>query len=167
MEELCGQTSVKFDRMLFASSSGGTHAGLVAGSHITGSQAEVLGISIDEELDSLRELVAVLASECAALLGCPRTWAPSEIRASADYLGEGYGIVGPPEREAILLFARLEGILLDPVYTGRAAAGMIDLIRKAVIRRDETILFWHTGGIPALFSYGEDLLTQQPMTNDR
>ncbi len=160
VEELCCQTSVKFDRILFASSSGGTHSGLVVGSHIAGSQAEILGISIDEELDSLQELVAGLASDCAALLGFSRIWAPSEIRASADYLGEGYGIVGPPEREAIQLFARLEGIFLDPVYTGRAAAGMIDLIRRGVIGQEETILFWHTGGAPALFSYGENLLTK-------
>jgi 1-aminocyclopropane-1-carboxylate deaminase/D-cysteine desulfhydrase-like pyridoxal-dependent ACC family enzyme len=60
--------------------------------------------------------------------------------------------MGEPEKEAISLFARLEGILLDPVYTGRAAAGMIDLVRKKVIAPDETLLFWHTGGAPALFA---------------
>ena len=62
-----------------------------------------------------------------------------------------------PEREAIELFARCEGILLDPVYTGRAAAGMIDLVRKGIVGKKETILFWHTGGMPALWAYGRQL----------
>jgi D-cysteine desulfhydrase len=66
--------------------------------------------------------------------------------------------MGPGEREAIRLFAREEGLLLDPVYTGRAAAGLLDLIRRGAIRRDETVLFWHTGGTPALFAYTDELL---------
>jgi D-cysteine desulfhydrase len=65
--------------------------------------------------------------------------------------------MGPPEREAIELFARCEGIMVDPVYTGRAAAGLIDLIRRGVIGKDETVLFWHTGGIPALWAYMNQL----------
>ena len=78
---------------------------------------------------------------------------PAEIHVNADYLGAGYAVMGKPEREAIELFAREEGILLDPVYTGRAAAGMIDLIRRGVVEKSETILFWHTGGTPALWAY--------------
>jgi L-cysteate sulfo-lyase len=159
MKELCGQEAPPFDRIVFASSSGGTHAGMVAGAHLAGCDADVFGISIDEELADLQRMVALLASECAGLLGSPRAWDDTGIHASADYLGEGYGIVGAPEREAIKLFARREGILLDPVYTGRAAAGMIDMIRRGLIGPHETVLFWHTGGIPALFAYGESLLT--------
>jgi 1-aminocyclopropane-1-carboxylate deaminase/D-cysteine desulfhydrase-like pyridoxal-dependent ACC family enzyme len=83
-----------------------------------------------------------------------------EVSGNSDYLGEGYGVMGQPEREAISLFARQEGVLLDPVYTGRAAAGMIDLIRRGVIGPDETILFWHTGGTPALWAYEAELLAQ-------
>ncbi len=153
VEELLAQTDVKFDRILFASSSGGTQAGLVAGAHMAGYEGEVLGISIDEELRSLQELVAGIATDTARLLGMPRIWNPEEIRATAEYLGAGYGVMGNPEREAIEMFARIEGILLDPVYTGRAAAGMLDLIRRGLIGRDESILFWHTGGIPALWAY--------------
>jgi D-cysteine desulfhydrase len=63
--------------------------------------------------------------------------------------------MGPPEKEAIGLCGRYEGLLLDPVYTGRAMAGLIDLIRKGTFRKDETILFWHTGGTPALYAYAE------------
>ena len=69
------------------------------------------------------------------------------------YLGQGYGIMGAAEEEAIRLFARREGLLLDPVYTGRAAAGLLDLIRQGFFRADETVLFWHTGGTPALFAH--------------
>ena len=74
--------------------------------------------------------------------------------------GEGYGIVGDPEREAIRLMARHEGILLDPVYTGRAFGGLIGSIRKGLFKRGETVLFWHTGGAPALFAYAKELTTR-------
>ena len=80
------------------------------------------------------------------------TFLPQEIHVNDGYLGGGYGIMGLPEIEAINMFAKLEGLLLDPVYTGRAAAGLIDLIRKGYFKSDETVLFWHTGGTPALFS---------------
>ncbi len=153
MKELTEQTDVKFDRIVFASSSGGTHAGLVAGAFAMGYKGEVLGISVDEELGSLQRLVAGIASGAAGLLGSAHQFVPGEIRANADYLGGGYAVMGPPEREAIELFARCEGLILDPVYTGRAAAGMIDLIRRGKIGKNETVLFWHTGGIPALYAY--------------
>lgn len=158
MEELIAQADREFDRILFASSSGGTQAGLVVGSMIGGYEGEILGISIDEDLAALQSLVAGIASGSARLLGRRHDFDPDGIRACAGYLGEGYGIMGAAEREAIGMFATLEGILLDPVYTGRAAAGMIDLIRKGVIGRDETILFWHTGGTPALWAYSRQLL---------
>jgi 1-aminocyclopropane-1-carboxylate deaminase/D-cysteine desulfhydrase-like pyridoxal-dependent ACC family enzyme len=74
-----------------------------------------------------------------------------EVMINADYLGEGYGVLGRVELEAIQMFAKLEGILLDPVYTGKAAAGLIDLIRRDYFRPDQRVLFWHTGGTPALF----------------
>jgi L-cysteate sulfo-lyase len=143
---------------VFASSSGGTHAGLVAGAAQTGFEGQVLGISIDQEAATLQSLVADLASETAGLLGQPRRFAAGDIHANADYLGEGYGRLGDPEREAIRLFARNEGILLDPVYTGRAAAGLIDLVRRGALRSSDSVLFWHTGGTPALWAYADDLL---------
>ena len=77
---------------------------------------------------------------------------PAEVLANADYCKAGYGVLTEPELEAIHLFAKYEGLLLDPVYTGRAAAGMIDLIRKGFFKKDETVLFLHTGGQPALFA---------------
>jgi 1-aminocyclopropane-1-carboxylate deaminase/D-cysteine desulfhydrase-like pyridoxal-dependent ACC family enzyme len=148
---------VGFDRMVVASSSGGTQAGLVAGAALHGFGGQVLGISIDQARPSLQATVAGLASEAAALLGSPRTVPPEAVSVNDGYLGGGYGVMGAPEREAIHLFARDEGLLLDPVYTGRAAAGLIDLIRRGEIGRGETVLFWHTGGTPALFAYATEL----------
>ncbi len=156
-QELREQVEVRFDRIVFASSSGGTHAGLIAGAHLTGYTGEVLGISIDEPLQDLQAMVAPIATGALELLGISAAIGAEEVIANADYLGAGYGIMGEPELEAIHLFARVEGILLDPVYTGRAAAGMIDLIRRGAIGRDETILFWHTGGVPALWAYAKEL----------
>jgi D-cysteine desulfhydrase family pyridoxal phosphate-dependent enzyme len=158
VEELLWQTDVRFDRIIFASSSGGTQAGLIAGAHLLGFHGQILGISVDESSDRLREMVAPIARETIRLLGGSAAIGVAEVTASADYLGGGYGVLGDPEREAIRLFARNEGILLDPVYTGRAAAGMIDLIRRGAIGKDEVVLFWHTGGVPALWAYAEELL---------
>jgi D-cysteine desulfhydrase family pyridoxal phosphate-dependent enzyme len=161
MAELLEQAraaGVRFDRVVVASSSGGTQAGLVAGARLHGFEGEVLGISIDEERAALQSTVARLAAETAALLGQPHALAPDDISVDANYLGGGYGVMGQPEREAIRLFALTEGILLDPVYTGRAAAGLLDLVRRGTIGRGETVLFWHTGGTPALFAYADELL---------
>jgi 1-aminocyclopropane-1-carboxylate deaminase/D-cysteine desulfhydrase-like pyridoxal-dependent ACC family enzyme len=161
MAELLEQAraaGVRFDRVVVASSSGGTQAGLVAGARLHGFEGEVLGISIDEERAALQSTVARLAAETAALLGQPHALAPGDISVDANYLGGGYGVMDQPEREAIRLFALTEGILLDPVYTGRAAAGLLDLVRRGTIGRGETVLFWHTGGTPALFAYADELL---------
>ncbi|HTP08164.1 MAG TPA: pyridoxal-phosphate dependent enzyme, partial [Anaerolineae bacterium] len=73
------------------------------------------------------------------------------------YLGGGYAVMGEPEREAIRLCAQTEGLLVDPVYTGRAMAGLIDLIRAGEFKSEQNVLFWHTGGIPALFAYAQQL----------
>lgn len=151
MEELVGQ-KVKADWIVFASSSGGTQAGLVLGQRIFGYEGKLLGISIDEPQRSLQEHVVKLASDTSERLGPRIEFAPEEILVNADYAAPGYGMLTAAEREAISLFAKYEGLLLDPVYTGRAAAGLIDLIRKGILMKDETVLFWHTGGQPALFA---------------
>jgi D-cysteine desulfhydrase len=164
MEELMEQAkqmNLHFNRIVFASSSSGTQAGLVVGAKATGYTGQVLGISVDEKREDLQRKVARLATETAAHLGQTMQFAPGDIDVNADYLGAGYAMMGEPEREAIRLAAQTEGLLLDPVYTGRAFAGMIDLIRKGSIRRDETVLFWHTGGTPALFAYAEELVVDK------
>ena len=140
------------DWIVFPSSSGGTQAGLVVGARLFGFGGKVLGISVDEQSDVLKARVAKLASQTAELLAEHVAFSPDEILVDDHYLGGGYGVLGEPEREAIHLFAHMEGLLLDPVYTGRAAAGLIDLIRKGFFQRGQTVLFWHTGGTPALFA---------------
>ena len=140
------------DIIVFASSSGGTQAGLVAGARIFNFQGTILGISVDEEELGLKNLVAGLASQVCDLLDEPYSFSTSDIMVNASYLGSGYGVMGEAEKEAIVSFAREDGILLDPVYTGRAAAGLLDLIHIGNIKRGDTVLFWHTGGAPALFS---------------
>ena len=151
---------VPADWIVMASCSGGTQAGLVLGAQQSGWQGHVLGISIEEDEHDLKETVAFLASEAAERIGQRRRIRPDEVRVNADYLGAGYGVMGAAEQEAIRLFARYEGLLLDPVYTARAAAGMIDLIRQKFFTPTETVLFWHTGGTPALFAdtYAANLL---------
>jgi D-cysteine desulfhydrase len=140
------------DWIVFATSSGGTHAGLALGQRVFGYKGRVLGISIDESEQWLKTHVSRLASEASERLGEQIEFTQADILANADYCKAGYGVLTDAESEAVKLFARCEGLLLDPVYTGRAAAGMIDLIRKGFFKKDETILFWHTGGLPALFA---------------
>lgn len=151
MRELLEQ-GVHPDWLVFASSSGGTQAGLVAGARLFGFRGKVLGISVDEPQSVLQARVAAIAGQTADALGEKITFLPEEVLVNADYLGGGYGVLGDGEREAVRLFAHSEGLLLDPVYTGRAAAGLVDLARKGSFGKDETVLFWHTGGAPALFA---------------
>jgi L-cysteate sulfo-lyase len=140
------------DWIVFGTSSGGTHAGLVLGQHVFGYKGKVLGISIDESEEWLKMHVSKLASDASEKLGERIEFTPAEVLANGDYCRAGYGVLTDAEREAVKLFAKYEGLLLDPVYTGRAAAGMIDLIRNGFIKKDETVLIWHTGGQPALFA---------------
>ncbi len=140
------------DWIVIPSSSGGTQAGLVLGAHISGYRGRVLGISIDEPAHVLKERVAKLAMSTAELLGERVSIDVENILVNDDYLGGGYGVMGESEKRAIQMFARLEGLLLDPVYTGRASAGLIDLLERNYFNRSDTILFWHTGGTPALFA---------------
>jgi D-cysteine desulfhydrase family pyridoxal phosphate-dependent enzyme len=153
MKELMEQ-DVHVDWIVFATSSGGTHAGLLLGQRLFGAKAKVLGISIDESEEWLKSHVADLASAASEKLGPRVAFTPADVLVNAHYCQAGYGVLTEPEREAIHLLAKHEGLLLDPVYTGRAAAGMIDLIRRNFFQKDETVLFLHTGGQPALFAHG-------------
>jgi len=140
------------DWIVFPTSSGGTQAGLVVGARLYNFSGRILGISIDEPAEIMKERVARLAVDTAAFLGEDISFTPDEILVNAEYLGKGYGVMGAGEREAIRLFAQEEGILLDPVYTGRAAFGLLDLIRNDFFPQEQTVLFLHTGGTPALFT---------------
>jgi D-cysteine desulfhydrase family pyridoxal phosphate-dependent enzyme len=143
---------VRPDWIVFASSSGGTQAGLALGARLAGYSGRVLGISIDEPQAALRQSVARLAGQTADLLGEGAGLTVEDILVDDSFCSAGYGVFREQEREAITLFARSEGLLLDPVYTGRAAAGLIALARSGRFLSGETVLFWHTGGAPALFA---------------
>ncbi len=151
MEEFM-QQDIHADWIVFGTSSGGTHAGLVLGQRVFGFKGKILGISIDEPVEWLQKNVSALASSASEKFGKQVEFAFADVAANADYCRAGYGVLTEAEREAVHLFARIEGLLLDPVYTGRAAAGMIALIRNGFFKKDETVLFWHTGGQPALFA---------------
>ncbi|MGB9578245.1 MAG: D-cysteine desulfhydrase family protein [Halothiobacillaceae bacterium] len=163
LAEQCGgaDSLAAINRIVIASSSGATQAGLVLGAHMVAYPGQIVGISIDKGETSdvpYVQRLAALANQTAALLGVAKTFTPQDFIVNRDYLGGGYGVVGTPEREAIQLTARYEGLLLDPVYTGRAMGGLIDLIQRRLIAPKETVLFWHTGGMPALFAYAQALV---------
>jgi L-cysteate sulfo-lyase len=151
---------VPFDTHVFASSSGGTQAGMILGAFLAelAPASPILGISVDMPAAVLTANVARLANSGAKLLGLDWQIDPAAVLVDDDYIGAGYAVVSDQEREAIRLLARHEGILLDPVYTGRAFAGLIDLIRRGELTTGQRVLFWHTGGTAALFAFGEDLL---------
>jgi len=151
MQELQEQ-ALKSDWIVLASSSGGTQAGMVLGGKQTGFTGRILGISVDKLATELTQTIIALANQTATYLNMGVEITPQDVFVNDAYCQAGYGNLQPAEVEAIQLFARTEGILLDPVYTSRAAAGLIDLIRKGFFSRDEIVLFWHTGGIPALFA---------------
>lgn len=153
------------DRIVFATSSGGTQAGLLVGAHIYNFSGQILGISVDPPAKAIVSDIASLATETSELLGRPKTFSEREIDVNDSYLGEGYAVIGETEKEALAMFARFEGLILDPVYTGRAAGGMIDLIRKGEFESEDRVLFWHTGGTPALFAYSEELSLTNPTTS--
>jgi len=149
--------------IVFASSSGGTQAGLMLAKKLLNWDVELLGIKIDKqefEGQNFEQSVLELARSTAKLLGVDTEFSLADVQLDAGYLGEGYGVVGEVEREAIRLTAQQEGILLDPVYTGRAMAGLIGMVRKGRIGVDKPVLFWHTGGAPALFAYGAEIFSE-------
>ncbi len=160
LEELKAQLeerSLAVDRVILASSSFGTQAGLCLGAAALGFGPRITGIAIDSRLPELQAGVAGIAERTARRLGLSAAVEPGQVVGFDSYLGGGYAVMGEAEKEAILLAARHEGLLLDPVYTGRAMAGLVDLARKGEFGRRETILFWHTGGTPALDAYADRL----------
>jgi L-cysteate sulfo-lyase len=156
LDQLAAQKLV-IDAMVFASSSAGTQAGLLLGAAIRRYPGRVLGISIDSSAVELTARVIEFALDAAKL--AEFTLGENDLRVDAidDYLGGGYAIVGDLERDAIRTVAQSEGLLLDPVYTGRAMGGLMDLIRKGQFTPQQKILFWHTGGTAALSAFADNL----------
>ncbi|MBS59693.1 MAG: D-cysteine desulfhydrase [Anaerolineaceae bacterium] len=144
---------VPFDHIVHATGSTGTQAGMVTGLKGTHSKIPLLGISVRSAKNIQEENVFKLAASTAELVGCPGLVSRSDVVVDSNYVGEGYGMPTDATIEAIELLAQKEGLLLDPVYSGKAMAGLIDLIRKGVFNRNENVLFLHTGGTAGLFGY--------------
>lgn len=158
--ELLGQVNARglvIDHFVTATGSAGTQAGLVVGLKAINSGIPLLGFGVRAPKAKQEENVYQLALKTAEKLGCPDVVQREDVVADCQYVGEGYGIPREDTIEAIRLFAELEGILLDPVYSGKAAAGLIDYCRQGRFKKGERVVFLHTGGSAALFGYTKSL----------
>jgi L-cysteate sulfo-lyase len=147
------EQQLKIDRVVHATGSAGTQAGLVAGFEAMSSGIEVLGIGVRAAREAQENNVFKLAAQTLDKLGGRTALARERVVANCDYVGEGYGLPTQAMAEAVSLLARQEGILLDPVYSGKGMAGLIDLVRKGQFRKGENVVFVHTGGSVGLFGY--------------
>ena len=147
------EMGLRIDRLVHATGSAGTQAGLVAGLHALSSPVRVLGIGVRNPRDKQEAAVLKLAQATAAHLGLDRPVPAEAVEANCDYVGPGYGHPTPGMIEAVQMVARTEGIFLDPVYSGKGMAGLIDLIRRGAFTGEHNVVFLHTGGSPSLFGY--------------
>ncbi|MFP5449541.1 MAG: D-cysteine desulfhydrase [Alphaproteobacteria bacterium] len=147
---------LKIDRIVTATGSAGTHAGLVAGLAVIGADIPVLGIGVRAPQATQEANVFKLAQETCALLGQEGRVTRDRVAANCDYVGAGYGLIDQAVIDALKLAARTEALILDPVYSGKAMKGLIDLCARGAFR-DETVVFLHTGGAQGLFGYQAEL----------
>lgn len=160
--ELVNQTNERglvIDHLVTATGSAGTQGGLIVGLKAMNTGIPLLGIGVSAAREDQEQKVFDLACETAEYIGVPGIVAREDVVANCDYVGDGYGIPTEAMNEAVLLLARLEGLLFDPVYSGKALAGLIDLVRSGHFAGAENIVFLHTGGSAALFAYVGDLQT--------
>jgi L-cysteate sulfo-lyase len=155
-----GTAQLRLDCIVHPTGSGGTQAGLIAGLHRARSHTRVLGISVKAPREHQENHVHVLARATAGLMQCAQDIDRKAVEVNSDYVGPGYGRANAATVEAVELVAHLEGIVLDPVYTGKAMAGLMDLIRRKRFSRKDIVVFLHTGGAPALFGYRELFISQ-------
>lgn len=151
---------VTFGHAFVASGSAGTQAGIEVGAREMCPQMRVHGVSVMNDAERQKELVASLANGTYRLLGIGKSVNPEEVIVHDEYYGGKYGMPTEDGNNAIRLVAQTEGILLDPVYTGKAMSGMIDLLRKGQMDDCEAVLFFHTGGYPAIFAYADEFQEQ-------
>jgi len=143
--------NIRFDAIVHATSSGSTQAGLVVGLAGLGAATRVIGIEVNAQGNHTRAMVSKIAKQTAKMLGVTGDGLQFDVRSG--YAGEAYAIPTASSLEAIALLARLEGILVDPVYEAKSLAGLIDLVRHGEFRKEERVLFLHLGGTPALHAY--------------
>jgi L-cysteate sulfo-lyase len=164
VEELQAQLraqNVQADAMVITTGSCGTHAGILAGVKYFGMNVPVHGVTVSRPVDECRARVARLVRETAQFIEHALPLADADIIVHGEYMGEAYAKITPEARAAIYKLARLEGVFLDPVYTAKTMAGMMDLVGRGVFKSNATIVFWHTGGTPGLFGFPNDVLEKQ------
>lgn len=144
------------DYMVITTGSCGTHAGILAGCQYYGARIPVLGITVSRPKSEGVTRIMKLVQDTADFLSFPLPLDPSDVIIKDAYIGAGYAFITPEAREAIRRVARLEGIFLDPVYTGKTMAGLFDLVQRGDIPRGATVVFWHTGGSPGIFGHPGD-----------
>ena len=147
---------LRIDHIVHATGSAGTQAGLVVGLAGIRSGVPLLGIGVRAPKAKQEENVFRLAAATCEVLGCPGAVTPADVVANCDYVGGGYGFSTSGSIDAIQMVARLEGILLDPVYSGKGMAGLISLCRSGFFKKKQNIVFIHTGGSVGLFGYVKD-----------
>lgn len=153
------EQGLTIDHLVTATGSAGTQAGLAVGLKALKSSIPMLGIGVNIPQAAQEEKVFSLACETAEYIGKPGIISREDIVANCNYVGDGYGVPTESMNEAVMMLARLEGLLFDPVYSGKGLAGMIDLIRKGEFKDASNIVFLHTGGSAALFAYVDQLET--------
>ena len=149
---------LKVDRVVCASGSGGTHAGLLVGLALLDSSVRVTGISVRYDRPTQEARVRDLAAQTADLLGVDPQLHDDAVECFDEWVGPGYSLPTPEMVAAVRRLARTEGLLLGPVYTGKAMAGLLGLIERGAISADETVVFLHTGGVPSIFAFTDTLL---------
>ena len=153
----CSEQELAFDHVVLASGSAGTHAGFAVGLRASGSDLPILGVGVNVPQAEQEAKVFQLAGETAEYIGRPGCVTREDIIADCGFIGPGYGEPTAGMNEAVLLLARLEGLLFDPVYSGKALAGMIDYVREGRFTKGQKIVFLHTGGVAGLFAYADIL----------
>jgi D-cysteine desulfhydrase len=159
IQEQTFDMGLAIDAMVCASGSAGTQAGLVAGLVGCNMNIPLIGINVSHPREAQEDIVYRLAGETADHIGIHGEIPREAVTCLDDYVGPGYSLPTPEMAEAVRLLARTEGILLDPVYTGKAMAGLIDLVRTGRFKKEDNVLFLHTGGAPALYVYQDYLLS--------
>ncbi len=160
-EEIMAQLfdkGINIDHMVIPSGSAGTHAGIITGLVGVNANIPVTGVSVNRNKELQTNAVWNLAKATAERVGVAAEITKDMIQVTDEYVGPGYSIPSDGMVEAVQLLARTEGILLDPVYTGKVMAGLIGMVRKGKFKKEDNILFLHTGGSPALYAYEETVL---------
>jgi D-cysteine desulfhydrase len=153
----CEELNISLDKIIIATGSGGTHAGLLVGAKAIAPQIKIIAISAGDDKATMQHCAKTLAIDTVRELNLDIKITDDDVIVFDEFGGGGYGVFNRDTCNAIKTLARIEGILVDPVYTGKAMNGFIQLMKQGYFKKDESILFLHTGGTPALFPYKREI----------